>query len=1804
MNTAATNTVELPGYRIIDRLYDGSHTQVYRAVQETSHALVAIKVLKKQYPNFDELLRFRNQYVIGKQLSHPGLVSMLDLVPYGRSQAMVMADAGSTSLAQYMRAAESKTSSSDGDLSLVQVVSIGVQLADVLDYLGKQRVIHKDIKPANILIHPQSKQVTLIDFGISSLLPKETQEIKDPNGLEGTLAYLAPEQTGRMNRGVDYRADFYALGVTLFELLTRQRPFESQDAMALVHYHLAVEPPNICDLAPGVPDSLVAIVRKLMAKNAEDRYQSALGLKHDLETCLYQLKEKGKVEPFEVGLQDRCDRFTIPEKLYGREADVHALLESFGRVSQGTSELMLVAGFSGIGKTAVVNELHKPLVRQRGYFIKGKFDQFNRNVPFSAFVQALQNLVGQLLSESDTALQVWRTQILKALGENAQVIIDLIPTLETILGPQPAAPELSGTAAQHRFNLLFQRFIQTFATAEHPLAIFLDDLQWADSASLKLIQVLMSESQSGHLLLLGAYRDNEVSPAHPLILTLNEMDDRNIHTLTLAPLGETDINQLVADTLLCPKEIARPLSQLVYQKTQGNPFFATQFLQGLHQDEYISFDVRSGYWQCNFAQVRQASLTDDVVEFTVRRLQTLPFETQEILKIAACIGNCFELKMLAVGCDRPQDEVAIDLWPSLQAGLIVPENETYKFFQKGQVEREIADDVGIRYRFLHDRVQQAGYALIPENKRQITHVRIGELLLESLSAKQQDDRIFEVVNHLNKGIEIYQDLANQNSNKRSELLQLNLTAGKRAKGATAYKASANYLETARKLLLADSWQQSYKLSLEVYFNLAEAQYLSGDFQSSLALVETIVSLSNSPVEQANALNLAVMQSTLQGRFTEALQYGQKALACLDFDLSEANLAEQIQDCQQAIEGKLETREIEHLIDDPDATDLEQRTIVKVLNNLFVPAYVLQKLELYFLITLRTVSISLDFGMTAESGYGFASYGMFIGEFLKDYPKGYKFALLGRKVAKRFNQGNELCKVCYLLANNLTAWVQHLRNAEPIFREGLMAGLESGELVFSGNILTYQPLNPFYLGDNISDIHRELPQYIEVAKRTLNYQLPIDVMTGLNIWLSNILELTDDDIPAEEAYIAQCEANNSAYALCHYWILKAKVLCLYDRHEEALAAAESAEEIIGVIAGKYQIGALNFYQSISLLECYRKDTFETNSEHLQKVESNQAKLKQWAADCAENFSHKHALVEAVMSGLSGERLSAVESFDLAIAGAKKSGYLQEEALANELAARFYLDWEKEKIAAVYMQEAYYCYARWGAKAKITDLKTRYPELLRSVLQAPVPKRDIASALVTVAAPAIALRTTTHHTTSTTSLNPTLDFASVLSASQVLSSSIQLDELLHQLTQIVLQNSGGDRCALILPEEKGEWQVRAISTSDETQLCTDFLADNPHLPIKLLQYVKNTQEVVIFSDLETDLPVVDDYLQAHQPKSVLCLPLLNQGQLRGVLYLSNQLTSGAFTSDRILILNFLCTQAAISLENARLYQQVQQSLKELQQAQLTMIQSEKMSALGNLVAGVAHEINNPVGCILGNVGATQNYITDLLFLLELYAEQLPEPDEELAEELEAIDLDYVREDLPKLVRAMKDSGDRIKTISKSLRTFSRADTDSKQNFNVNEGIESTVLILRHRLKPNEHRPAIETVAHYAEVPVIACFPGQLNQVFMNILANAIDALDEVSQRRDFDEMQENPLQITIQTSVEDKQIKIEIGDNGPGMPESVRNKIFDHLFTTKVVGKGTGLGLAIAKKIIVEAHGGTIEVQSKLEKGTDFCIRLPF
>ncbi|MHC5766946.1 MAG: AAA family ATPase [Nostoc sp.] len=2002
--------VHIPGYKVSEELYNGSRTIVYRGYRETDSLPVVIKLLKNSYPSFSELLSFRNQYTIAKNLNSPLIIQTYNLEPYQNGYALVMEDFGGISLKDWgLGNGEWKIGRNLE--SLMEFLEIAIALCNTLDILYRDRIIHKDIKPANVLINPETKQVKLIDFSIASLLPRETQTLMNPNVLEGTLGYISPEQTGRMNRGIDYRTDFYSLGVTFYELLTGELPFHSNDAMELVHCHLAKLPPMLGD-REEIPQVLCDIVMKLMAKNAEDRYQSALGLKFDLETCLSQLQETGEIKHFPIAQQDVCDRFIIPDKLYGRETEVETLLQAFERVSTGATEMMLVAGFSGIGKTVVVNEVHKPIVKKRGYFIKGKYDQFQRNIPFSAFVQAFRDLMGQLLTESDAQIQQFKTNILAAVGDNGQVIIDVIPELARIIGKQPPVTELSGNAAQNRFNLLFQKFTQVFTSEKHPLVMFLDDLQWADSASLMLIQLLMADTK--HLFLIGAYRDNEVNSAHPLMLTLNDIQKTaaTINTITLAPLSQSQVNQLVADTLKSTKDSALPVSQLVFQKTQGNPFFAIQFLKALHQDGLIEFtppnlpyqarvDTQvielphpnpplgkgreldflvsplgkgglrgvkpgsqsnsdlcvhgspyqggaTGGWQCDITQINQQAVTDDVVKFMVFQLQRLPQSTQNVLQLAACIGNQFDLATLAIVWESSEIETAASLWKALQEGLILPISDVYKFYH-GENHEQLALSTGntnkqlAKYKFLHDRVQQAAYSLIPDNQKQATHLKIGQLLLQNSSQIEQEEKLFDIVGHLNLG----QELIAQ-SYEREALARLNLAAGYKAKNSTAYAAARAYLQTGIELLTINCWQDQYELTLSLYVAATEAAYLNADFDGMEQIAVQVLQSAQTILDKIKIYEIQIAAQTAQSRLLEAIALGRDALKQLEVEIPiEPNNAE-IGKALQVLASQLAGKRIEELADLPVMTDPQAQAAMQLLGMLFAPVF--QGMPgLLPLISSTMVSLSLQFGNTPASTVGYGLHGMVLCAFLGEVEGGYDFGQLALNLLDRFNVREFKSTISMLFGGFIQHHQEALSATIPLLKAGFTSGMETGDFLHAGYNVCCYSYAVFWSGAELSNLELDIASYNAALTQAKQHsaQTYVSIMrqAAHNFRETQIQpDCLSGSIYDETVMIPKHRQANELTVMAELYIYKLLLAYSFGDYKAAIAYIDEGEKYLLAVSGLIFIPIFHFYAALTYLARFSTQPEIELSVILAQVEIHQTTLYRCAQNAPTNHLHKWHLVEAEKQRVLGNKTEALENYDRAITLAKANGYIQEEALSNKLVAKFYLDWGKERVAQAYMQEAYYCYARWGAKAKIEDLEKRYPQLLQSILQQ---QRINFNTLETISFRGTSSSTRTS-TTGSTSISQTLDFTSVLKAAQAISSSLELDQLIVSLSQIILENSGAKKVVLILPQDN-TWQVRAITfinhgANSQIDIQTIFepqSIDNcQDIPVKIINYVKNTQQTVVIDNCKTDIiGLIGEYMHRTQPQSVLCTPIINQGRLVGILYLENKLTQGVFTSDRLSIINFLCTQAAISLENAQLYNHLQErgkflssiyegvgclifvtdirdngrfeytgwskscelavgipasqvlgktpqevmapdegaaveqkylhcfqtgipvtyeecltfnhqriwwlttlsplkdemgkvyrvvgttinisdrkqaesavteksqalgtALEDLQQAQLQIVQSEKMSALGNLVAGVAHEMNNPLGFIAASLKQAKPTIADVVQHLKLYQESLPNPGAEIIDHAEEIDLDYSLEDLPKAIDSMVMACDRLKNISTSLRTFSRADKDYKVPFKIHEGIESTILILKHRLKANEQRPAIEVITNYGSLPQVECFPGQLNQVFMNILANAIDALDESNAGRSFAEIQENPNKITIQTSLKDDRVTITIADNANGMNEAVKQKIFDHLFTTKSVGKGTGLGLAIARQIVVEKHGGSIHCNSSPGKGTEFAIAIP-
>jgi len=1492
-------------------LYESANSLVYRAIREADKRPIILKLLKESYPTPQELVRYRTEYRITQELKEPGVVQVYDLQKYQNSLVMLVEDFGGESLTIWML---------QRSFTIEEFLQIAIATTEILGQIHRANIIHKDINPSNIVYNPQTKQLKIIDFGISTQLTRETPSLKNPNVLEGTLAYISPEQTGRMNRALDYRTDFYSLGVTFYQMLTGKLPFETEDALELVHCHIARQPLSPHEVDPRIPLSVSQIVSKLMAKNAENRYQTALGIKHDLERCLLQLQETESIEEFDLGTRDITDRFLIPEKLYGRETEVFNLLAAFERVSTGSAEMMLVAGFSGIGKTSVVNEVHKPIARQRGYFIKGKYDQFQRNIPFSAFVQAFRELMGQLLSESDAQLQTWKTNIMTAVGDSGQVLIEVIPELERIIGAQSPALELSGTAAQNRFNLLMQKFVQVFTIDEHPLVMFLDDLQWADSASLNLLQLLMQDR--GHLLVLGAYRDNEVSAAHPFMLTVDEIVKSGavVNTITLQPLSLADINQLVADTLICDLSSSQPLTELVYQKTKGNPFFSTQFLKALYEDGQIIFDPpvsplskrrSKGGWQCDIAQITFADASD-VVEFMVAQLQKLPAETQDVLKLAACIGAQFDLETLAIVNEELPEQTASALWRALQEELILPITEGYKCFIPTDAQSNTESITNPTYRFLHDRVQQAGYSLIPDNQKQATHLKIGQLLLQNYSEIEREEKLFDIVGHLNQGQElILQPI------EREGLAKLNLKAGGKARNSNAYAAANIYLQTGIDLLTANCWQSQYELTLNLYVAAAETAYLNGDLEGMEQMAAQVLQEAQTILDKVKIYVLQIVAQAAQGKILEAIAVGRNALEKLGVEHPTEPDEALIGKALQIVKSQLQERQIEELIDLPVMSNLQTQAAMQLSGILFGPIFIGIP-GLLPLLSSTMVSLSLSFGNAPTSSVGYGIHGMVLCAFLREAKTGYEFGKLALSLLDRFNAREFKCIILLLFGGFIQHHQESLRATLPTLKDGYTAGMETGDFLNAGyNIINYFFAH-FFGGVELDTWKTEIVSYSAALAQAKQYsvQTYLDMTRQIAQNLRETVSQPDCLIGTaydETVMIPKHNQDNDLSAIAITYIYKLQLAYSWGKYTAALDHIAQAKPYLIAVSGLVFVPNFHFYTALTNLALFPTQPETEQASILALVETHQTTLQQWAQNAPMNHLHKWYLVEAEKHRVLGNRAEAIEMYDRAISGAKENKFLNEEALANELAAKFYWEWGKEKFAQIYIIEAYYCYLQWGATAKVKDLETRYPHLLKPIQAGR--KNTKATATVTTAG-----------------LVNNLDISTVMKASQAISGQIMLDKLLSSLMKILMESAGAQRGYLILSiQEKLLIEAEGIINSEQVTVLQSISVENcQELSSAIVNYVARTQESVVLDDAARSGQFTNDpYIHKNQTKSILCVPLINQSQIVSIVYLENNLTAGAFTPERVELLKVLSGQTAISIQNSKLYTEVRENERKLTQ-----------------------------------------------------------------------------------------------------------------------------------------------------------------------------------------------------------------------------------------------------------------------------------
>ncbi|MBD1938345.1 ATP-binding sensor histidine kinase [Microcoleus sp. FACHB-68] len=1812
MNTSLTD------YQLNDLpLHEGEKTIIFRGIKQLDKTPVIVKVLKAEYPTLEEITQLRHEYKISQSLNGEGIVRSIALDNYNNGVALILEDFGGESLKQFL---------SHEKINLTQFLLIAIQLSSALAVLHQNQIIHKDIKPHNIIINPETKKVKLTDFSISSRLSRETQNLSNPNLIEGTLAYMSPEQTGRMNRSIDYRTDFYSLGVTFYEMLTGSLPFPSTDPLELVHCHIAKQPVpphavETLDETPTFPEIFGAvsdIVIKLLAKNAEDRYQSAQGLKVDLEECLIHLQKAEQIKNFTPGKRDKSGKFYIPQKLYGREAEVITLMDAFDRVAgrqpskklkEGVgvlrSEMMLVSGYSGIGKSCLVQEVHKPILAARGYFIAGKFDQFKRNIPYAALIQAFAELIRQLLTESSDRIFIWKEKLENALGANGQVIVDVIPEVELIVGNQPAVPQMGPAESQNRFNRVFKQFIHVFTRKEHPLVLFLDDLQWADSASLKLIHLLIADPDSQYLLMIGAYRDNEVSPTHPLMLTLDEIKSGGaiVNNITLQPLALPHVQQLVADTLH-EKERSKELAELVFNKTAGNPFFLTQLLQTLHAEKLLHFDFLEGRWLWNIDQIQAIGITDyNIVELVARNIQKLPEKTQYLLKLAACIGNSFSLDVLAIVNEQSVLTTADELWDALQAGLILPLSNAYKiplFFDQTQQGALVFEEIRVSYKFLHDRVQQAAYSLIVEDQKKATHLKIGQLLLQKTAKFALEENIFDIVNQLNIGLELI-----SNETEKEELANLNLIAGKKAKAAAAYEAAVRYLTVGLKLLPANSWQSHYDLALSLHLEAVEAEYLNINFTKAASLVAVAGEQVTSLLDKVKVYELQMQVYIAQLEMIKAVDTGLQVLESLGVYLLTLSSEDSL---------VVELPELAELENIPTMTDPQKLAAMRILKLLCTPVFQ-AKPEIFPQVILTMINLCIEHGNSALSAFAYGFYGLLLSG-LGKLDAGYQAGLIALKLLEQFDAKELKAKVYNLFNANIRSWTEHAKNSVTSFQEGVQSGLETGDIEWGGYCIGNYCGYLFFTEKSLESAVRQQAPYIDLAIK-IKQEIPIHFSSvwrqlGLNFQgkAADKYLLIGESFDEAQMLPRLIEAKTGT-VLFVFYVAKTILLYQFRDFEAAIKSASLAAEQAGSAFGFMQVAVLNCYHSLALLAHYPQANPSEQQQFLEQVETNQKQMKIWAQHAPANFQHKYDLVEAEKARVLGKPLVAMEFYDICIKAARNQGYVQEEAMANELAAQFYFECEKEKIAQAYLTEAYYCYIRWGAVAKAKDLASRYPGFFARLLA-----RETSNLEVT--------RTTT---STTGTVSAALDLAAVMKASLAISSEIVLDRLLEKLMHILIENAGARKGFLLLKEAEKLVVVAEKNVANHTCSVLHAIPVEAveNLPLSMINYIERTQKTVVVDAATTEgLFTTDPYIVKNQPKSILGLPILYQGKLTGILYLENDLTAGTFTPERLEVLKVLTSQVAISIENASLYknlqaysqelevkntalsektQELEQAFHKLQQTQSQLVQTEKISSLGQLVAGIAHEVNNPVSFITGNLHHVSNYVQDLINFLNLYHEKFPNPPAEVQEEAEAIELDYLIEDLPKILSSMQVGTERIREIMQSLRNFSRVDEQAKKPADIHQGIDSTLMILQHRLKANAERPAILLMKEYGEVPQIECYAGQLNQVFMNILANAIDALDESNRHRSYKEIEQNPNRIKIRTELSAGWLVIRISDNGPGMPEEVTQRLFDPFFTTKPVGKGTGLGLSISYQIVVEKHGGKLSCVSAPGEGTEFILEVP-
>lgn len=1463
-----------------ERIYTGRTTSITRASTADGGSVVR-KQLLGPHPSQEAIARLRREFVTMTAAAGPGVVRALELTEIDGLSAIVEEDIGGESVARHLER---------GPLTLADALTLGLAAASALRVVHRAGVIHKDVNPANLVWNRATGAVQLIDFGISSRLGRESASLASPSRLEGTLAYIAPEQTGRMNRPIDTRADLYSLGVTLYELVSGLRPFEMHDALEFVHAHVALTPRPLVDAAPGTPQVVSDLVGRLLAKAAEDRYQSAAGLCADLRSCLDRLEQTGDIAPFPLGRSDVLQQLRIPAKLYGRDAERQALFHAFAEARGGGLEVVLVSGYSGVGKTSLIRELVRPVVQARGAFVAGKFEQFNRGRPYASLLQALGGFVRQLLSEPEARIAAWRDRLLGGLSGDGRVLTDVLPELELILGEQPPVVELPPTEAANRFQIVFRRFVRTLAGRDHPLVLFLDDLQWADLPTLTLLESLATDADAGFLLVLGAYRDNEVDAAHPLTLTLQRVDQtgRRLRSIRLGPLTRPTVGEIVADSIGLPIAAVGPLSDLVFSKTRGNPFFQSQFIEALHRDGLLGFDADAATWAWDLEEIQRRDITDNVVDFLARRIRGLSKPTTAALTQAAFFGTDFDLAGVAAARGLPAEDVARALDEAVREELLVA-----------------TDTFGGAYRFVHDRVQQAAYSLSSEAERPEIHRAVGRILLQRLDAGEGVG-LFDVVHALNAGRDALGDEA-----ERGRLRELNLTAGRRALAAAAYAPAYGFLQAGLALIGESGWEERYEETLELHLEAASAAYLSHHRDAMQALVDRVLERGRSELDKVRAYEVEIYATFAAGELGPTLDRGLEVLRILGVDLPAEPTQDEVVAGLVAAQTALDGMDSDAIFALPVDTSERTLAISRILNTLTSPSYFARP-ALLPLLAFALVRNGLEHGLAPETQYGFAIYGLVLCS-VGDLPGGIAAGEIAVRLNDRIDHPRIRNLTRHICLAHIVFWHRGWKEIRPGEQEVFRDGHDLGDLLFAcfGSQMagTAGMFGQDELGPLIEEMKRSeaaisrLGQAIPLQLQRLNLELVLALRDGPadpNVYAGDYFD--------ERAQVPALAEAGDASNLYVFGTLK--TLQLYYLGD-ALAAADAAEDnqrwLEGAASSMYQPMYV-WADSMAQLGAWDRLPDARREATKARLEENRRKLAGWAEFGPMNLAHRLALVDAEWARVFGGSAGPLDLLPGAIAEAAAGGWTGDQALANELAGRFAHQRGNTTVARAYLSEARHLYERWGADEKVRRMDAAYPRLLEGVGGTQRPGTTV---------------------TATTTGSVEVDSLAVVRASRAISQEIKLSALVETLLVLTLELSGARKGVLLLAE--GEELVAhaegIASTGIEVRSIGAPALAYGGCPAGILRYVQRARQPVVLADAASEGNFVrDPYVQEHGIRSALCVPLEQQGRLVAMLYLENAETAAVFTHERTQLLQILGVQAAISIENATLYASLEEKVEE--------------------------------------------------------------------------------------------------------------------------------------------------------------------------------------------------------------------------------------------------------------------------------------